>query len=378
MIQKIRYRLVYNKAHRLNKRGEGLIQIECQQGNRCRYVSTNTYVKPENWNGSVIIGTLNDYDRNYVLFLQVAQVEQIELEFIKRGIDVNLPMLIEAVQTNVAPSAKLRDFGMQMIQNGERKELTKRNYITLFNDIDKFRPNVLLTDIDYNWINAYDKHLHEIGVAHNTRVGRMRQLRAIMNEAKKRDFIHKDPFERFRIPSMKNKSGYITFEQLRKLEQMNLTGKQEIVRDAFLVGCYTGLRFSDIKTLRKEHFDKEWINKLMIKTQTIVNIPYTKLFDNKLSRIIEKYGNDIGNLTRQIGGNGETNRILRYALNKVKAERNITFHSSRHTFASLLGQKGVDLPTIQKLLGHKKITTTEIYREINKKTIINGITKKKK
>lgn len=150
------------------------------------------------------------------------------------------------------------------------------------------------------------------------------------------------------------------------------------MRDAFLVGCYTGLRFSDIKTLRKEHFDKEWINKLMIKTQTIVNIPYTKLFDNKLSRIIEKYGNDIGNLTRQIGGNGETNRILRYALNKVKAERNITFHSSRHTFATLLGQKGVDLPTIQKLLGHKKITTTEIYREINKKTIINGITKKKK
>ena len=53
----------------------------------------------------------------------------------------------------------------------------------------------------------------------------------------------------------------------------------------------------------------------------------------------------------------------------VGADAKITFHSSRHTFATLLGQQGVDLTIISKLLGHKKLQTTEIYREVDRSSI---------
>lgn len=375
MLQKIRYRLVFNRSQRFNKRGEGLIQVEASQGKRRRYFSTHTYVRPEEWKDGWITGTPNDNDRNFALRRFIWEIEQIELDYMKKGTEVSLTLLSEAVRTHVSPSAKLRDFGMAVIEESERKEMTKANYVTLFNDIDRFRFGTLLTDIDYSWIQAYDKHLRDIGVAHNTRVLREKLLRAIINEAKKRDVVSIDPFDRFRIQQLVSKKGYVTLDQLHKLERLRVSGKEEIVRDLFLIGCYTGLRFSDIKTLRQEHIKDGWLVKKMVKTGFIVEIPIDTLFKGNMLQIIDKYDGDIGNLTKQTKDNAYVNRVLREMLDKVGADAKVTFHSSRHTFATLLGQRGIDITVIQKLLGHQKLTTTQIYRETDRQSIINGVRK---
>ena len=59
-------------------------------------------------------------------------------------------------------------------------------------------------------------------------------------------------------------------------------------------------------------------------------------------------------------------------------DRKLTFHSSRHTFATHLGQSGVQLTTIQKLLGHQKLQTTQIYSEVDRKAITNDLKKGRK
>ena len=360
--EKLRYRLVWNHARRLNKRGEGLVEIEIQQGTRRRYLSTHTYLLPENWSNGWVVGTPDDNARNYALRRMMWEVEQVELEFLKHGQRVTLPLLLDSVKSNVNPAAKLRDFGLMMIEDGKRKELTKSNYRTLLNDIDRFRPNTYLTDIDYQWVMAYDRWLKSRSVAHNTRVGRLRMLRAIMNEAYRRDLVYQEPFKRIRIDQMEAHRGFLTLKQLHTLENIKLDGKEDRVRDLFLVGCYTGLRFSDIRTLRQDHIEGDWIHKTTIKTGTEVWIPYRQVFLGKLQSILQKYG-DIGRLTRQTPPNSETNRILRPLLDKLGCSNDITFHSSRHTFATILGQMGVPTGTIQRLLGHTTEKTTMIYNE---------------
>lgn len=375
MLEKIRYRLVFNRAGRLNKRGEGLIQVEASQGTRRRYFTTHTYVLPENWESGWIKGTANDSDRNFALRKFIWDIEQVELDFMKKGVEVSLPLLSDAVKTHISPSSKLRDFGMRVVEESGRKQLTKANYVTLFNDIDRFRFGALITDIDYSWITSYDKYLRDIGVAHNTRVMREKLLRAILNEAKKRDVISIDPFERFRIQQMVSKKGYVSLEQLHRLEKLRVSCKEEVVRDLFLVGCYTGLRFSDIKTLRQEHIKDGWLVKKMVKTGYVVELPIDTLFNGSMLQLIDKYGGDIGNLTKQTRDNAYVNKILRVMLDNVGADAKVTFHSSRHTFATLLGQRGIDITIIQKLLGHQKLTTTQIYRETDRRSIINGVKK---
>ena len=54
------------------------------------------------------------------------------------------------------------------------------------------------------------------------------------------------------------------------------------------------------------------------------------------------------------------------------------FHVLRHTFATHLGQSGVQLTTIQKLLGHQKLQTTQIYSEVDRKAITNDLKKGRK
>lgn len=377
MLQKIRYRLVFNRSGRLNSRGEGLIQIECSQCRRKVYFSTHCYVSPEKFNCGRVVG--NDADSlNYALYLMIQDVEKVELEYIKKGVDVNLTMLKDAVKTHISPAAKISDFGIEVVKQGDRKNLTIANYKTLLNNLEKFRKDALITDIDYQFIVAYDKWLRESGIMHNTRVSRLRLLRAILNEAKKRDLISFNPFERFRIQQMVSKKGYITSEQLAKLERLQLKGRDDVVKDAFLFGCYTGLRFSDITSLRQENIQDGWLVKKMLKTGSTVEIPLGELFGGKALAIIDKYHGNIGNLTKKIGSNQSVNKALRGLLDRIGADPKITFHSSRHTCATLLGQKGVDIAVVQKILGHTKMQTTEIYREVDRITIQNSLNKLKR
>jgi len=147
------------------------------------------------------------------------------------------------------------------------------------------------------------------------------------------------------------------------------------VRDAFLVGCYTGLRFSDITALRQTHINGGWLVIAMQKTKFTVEIPIGKLFDGKMMAMVEKYGGNIGRLTKKLGPNATVNKTLRGLLDAVGADAKITFHSSRHTFATLLGQQGVDITVVSKLLGHTKLQTTEIYREVNREGIEMALAK---
>ena len=373
LFRKIRYRLVCNRSGRLNRHGEALIEIECSQQGRRIYFTTHTYIAPDCFSHGAITGTDNAPGLNYTLYKMVRDVEAVELEYIKKGVDVSLPLLKDAVKANISPAARLSDFGPEVVNRSDRKNHTKLNYQTLLNNIDKFRRGVLVTDIDYNFITAYDKWLRDSGIAHNTRIGRLRLLRALLNEAKRRDIIDSNPFEKFHIQQMVSKKGYVTLEQLNALENLKLEGREDMVRDAFLVGCYTGLRFSDIISLRQEHISGGWLHKKMVKTGFTVDIPVGKLFSGKLLRIVEKYDGDIGNLTKEIGGNTAVNRTLRPLLDIVEADGKITFHGSRHTFATLLGQMGVGITTIQKMLGHQKLATTQIYEEVDRKTIENDI-----
>ncbi len=378
MLNKISYKLVFNRSRRLNQRGEGLIQIECCQQKRRIYFSTHVYVKPENFKHGSVIETPNADSLNYVLYQMIQEVELVELEYIKKGVEVHLPMLREAIRSHISPAAKLTEFGTQVVEQSERKNLTKLNYQTLLNNIEKFRKGTLITDIDYQFIVSYDKWLRESGIAHNTRISRLRLLRALLNEARKRDIVQTNPFDRFRIQQMVSKKGFLTIEQLHKLEKMPLKRYEDKVRDAFLIGCYTGLRFSDIVSLRNEHIAKGWLTKKMAKTGFIVEIPIAELFAGKMIQLIDKYDGNIERVTKALSNNSSVNKTLRNILDRLKVDPKITFHSSRHTFATHLGQSGVQMTTIQKLLGHQKLQTTQIYSEVDRKAITNDLKKGRK
>lgn len=370
--EKIRYRLVFNRSGRLNRKGEGLVQVECQQGSRRIYFSTKVYLEPLHWSNGMVVDHELASDLNVILRRMRIDIERVELDFMKRDVRVTLPMLREAVKSNTAPSARLTDFGRAVIEQSDRRDVTKANYRTLMNDIDKFRRGVRVDECDYAFVEKYDLYLKDCEVGHNTRVGRLRLLRAVLNEAVKRDMIARNPFDRYRVEGMTSRHGFLSDGDIGKLEKLgNLTTREAMVRDAFLFCCFTGLRWSDFKALRQENIKKGWIRLTMQKTGQAVAIPYAKLFEGRALRMLEKYGGDISGMNKNVPTNSQVNSTLKDLLRKacINTDFRVTFHTSRHTFASLLLEEGVPVTTVQRMLGHTKVQTTQIYAEVTERTI---------
>lgn len=374
MHTKMTFKLVFNKQGKLNKNGTGLIEIECRQGVKRKYFTTKTYVKKNQFvRGMVVNHELAD-DYNYYLFNLKLEYEKIELDYFRKGISITLDMLKSAVKEHSAPSAKLIDFGSEVVNSSSRKEHTKDSYKTLFNNLQKFKKDISLSDIDYNFIVKYNNWLKEQGIMHNTIVGRLRNLKAILNEAKRRKLITENPFDNFKIPSMTNKKGYLTRSDIKKLENVELTNKENKVRNAFLFAVYTGLRFSDIVTLKNENIVNKWLKKKMIKTEINIELPLEDLFDGKALELLNNY-KSVESFSKSIGANGTSNKILKEIARKAQLSKIPTFHMARHTFATILLEDGVPVTTVQKLLGHTKLTTTMIYSEVSENTIKKDIKK---
>ncbi len=368
VLNKIRYRLAFNRARRLNRQGEGLVQIEMEMQGRRRYLSTHVYVKPEQWSRGMVVNHPLQDELNLMLWQQRVEVERVELEYVRRGIQVSLWQLQDAIHRHLSPSARLMDFGRAMTQDSDRHQHTKQGYMTLLNSVERFRKGTLVTDVDYPFLQAYEQWMRGEKLAHNTIVSRLRLLRAVMGEAVRQEIVTKNPFDHFRIGMMQPKRGYVTQECLARLEQLQLVGRDAMVRDAFLFCCYTGLRFSDFISLRSHHIADGWIKKPMVKTGFTVEIPYTRLFQGKAQKIIDRY-HTIEGLSMNMSSNAATNVTIRRLMPLIRQEGNITFHSSRHTFATLLSQQGVSLEAIQQMLGHRSAQTTQIYREKNRLTL---------
>ena len=115
--------------------------------------------------------------------------------------------------------------------------------------------------------------------------------------------------------------------------------------------------------------------KRMQKTGHEVKVPVATLFGGKAQQLIDRYGG-IEGLTRRVECNATINRRLKVLFRMAGCDgQGFTFHTARHTFASLLLQQGVGMATIQRLLGHTQIQTTEIYAEVTQEVIEQDLLK---
>ncbi len=426
-MQKIRYRLIYNRRHILNKQGTALIQVEAKLNQRNIYLTTNVYVKPEHWNKdkSEVINHPQSVELNSMLFEYIIYLQGIELSFWRRGIQPTLALLRDAVKKKSPVNITFTEFARKSIMSADKSNSTKENLMSTVRLLDRFRPGLIFEDLSYTFLKEFEawlrnlgknqnttgKHLRQLrtltglifedlsytflkefeawlrnlGKNQNTTGKHLRQLRTLTNEAINDGYMPADayPFRKFKIKIQKAQKPFLTPDELGKLERLHLEDvRQQHILDAFLFCCYTGLRFSDFRTLTTSNIvpinRKKWLCVKMQKTNIEIKLPLELLFEGKVLDIIDKY--DSIEQMASIPINADTNKILVEIAEKSKIKKHFTFHTARHTCATLLIHQGVAITTVQKLLGHTSVKTTEIYSEVLSSTIVKDLkaVKKKK
>lgn len=378
-MEKIRYRLVYNRKKHLNKQGTALVQVEASLNQRKIYFKTNLYIKPEHWDKrtSQVIGHPQANDLNSMLFEFVLHLQGIELALWKRGVPATLSLLKDAMKKNRPINITFPIFAKEYVQHSDRRESTKENLFTTITVLQEFRPGLDFKDITYTFLKDFEVYLREKGNGINTVAKHLRQLRTLVNEAINQGYIHADayPFRKFKIKQEKGSHEFLTPDELKKLENLEVHDlKLRHVLDAFLFCCYVGLRFSDFCQLTPSNFirvnGKRWLHFKSIKTGIELRLPLHLLFEGKALAILDRYC-----ITEfaSLGSNSEVNKALSVITSMARIKKHVTYHTARHTCATLLIHQGVPITTVQKLLGHTSVKTTEIYSEILSSTILRDL-----
>ena len=378
-MDKIKYRLVYNRKKQLNKQGTALVQVEALLNQRKVYFRTNLYLKPEHWNSrnAQVDNHPQAHDLNSMLFEFVLHLQAIELSLWKRGIPVTLSLLKDAIKKDKPVNVTFPVFARIYVQESDRKRSTKENLLTTITVLQEFRPGLDFKDITYTFLKDFEVHLKEKGNSVNTVAKHMRQLRTLVNEAINQGYIPSDayPFRKFKIKQEKGRKEFLTPDELKRLENLDVDKKLRHVLDAFLFCCYTGLRFSDFCQLSPANFikvnGKRWLHFTSIKTGVELRLPLHLLFEGKALAVLERY--DIVTDFAKIGPNSEANKYLAQLAALARIRKHITYHTARHTCATLLVHQGVPITTVQKLLGHTSVRTTEVYSEVLSNTIIRDL-----
>jgi len=227
-------------------------------------------------------------------------------------------------------------------------------------------------DVTSNWLQKFIDYLND-EVSNNSAFTYFNKVNAALNQAVKQKIILENPAKYIDRPKKEeNEMVYLTEKEIQEIIDTDFFDND--VKNAFLFGCYTGLRFSDIKNLKWQNITDNGIQIRQTKTKSTVYIP---LNDNA-NQILKSQKSDNEFVFNLSDFNSSSNRTLRKLIKLTTIEKEVSFHSARHTFATLLITYGVNIYTVSKLLGHKDISSTLVYAKVvneEKEKAVNSIPK---
>lgn len=385
-MNKIIYNLVYNRKKCLNKKGMALVQVEAYLGRKKKYFSTKVYLKPEQWdNKKLIVKNHPNADAlNRLIYEFVATIEKKELELWQQGKRISLELLKNALTTQENNSSFI-SFFRQEVMNSSLKDSTKRNHLSTLILLQEFKKDIVFSDLTFEFISSFEYFLQLKGYHINTIAKHMKHLKRHVNIAINKEYIEiqKYAFRKYKIKTIENKHTHLVPEELERLENLILSDRYVKLQkslDAFLFCCYAGMRYSDFINLSSENIvdinQETWLIYKSVKTGTEVRLPLYLLFSGKGIAILNKYRDNLEDFFH-LRDNSNVNKDLIIITRLAGLSKRISFHVARHTNATLLIYNGINITTVQKLLGHKSVKTTQVYTNVMDMTIIHDLEKMK-
>lgn len=384
-MNKISYSLVYNRKKQLNKKGMALIQVEAYLNRKKMYFSTKIYLKPDQWDAKrrMVKNHPNADGLNRMLYEFIAAIEQKELGLWQQRKEISLELLKDLIDKPIGNEYSFLAFFRDEINNSSLKDSTKQNHLSTLELLQEYKKDLAFADLTFEFVSSFDNYLQTKGYHLNTIAKHMKHLKRYVNVAINKEYmdIQKYAFRKYKIKSVEGRHTHLSPEELLKMEKLQLKGrflKLEKSKDAFLFCCYAGLRYSDFINLTAanviEYHQETWLIYKSVKTGIEVRLPLYLLFEGKGLIILERYKNDLNDFFK-LKNNSNVNKDLNTLAKLAEIDKRISFHTARHTNATLLIYGGANITTVQKLLGHKSVKTTQVYANIMDITVVRDLEK---
>ncbi|GAB3341499.1 site-specific integrase [Larkinella ripae] len=386
------YKIIARKD-KANGKGENPLYIRITENRKSSYKALGIYVSQQLWDEERQIVKPkfpNSARVNNFLTVELGKVQGKAIEMMSADEDISARKIMTALDKKTSLSFKkyFSDYLEQLDREGKTGTYDKA--WATFSKFNKYirERDFTFNDIDAGFLRSYERYLRdELGNGVNTIHSNLKIFRMLFNKAFREEVItaSQNPFIRFKLRTERTQKEFIDEEELNRLEKLEIP-KQFMLnhhRWMYIFACHAGgLRISDILQLRWRNFNGTHLTVKMHKTKELVSIklPDRALQILKMYQAInqEKSENfifpvldnnvdyeDPRNLFRALSSaTAYANKNLKILADKAGIEKSISFHTSRHTFATRALRKGAPIQNVSKLLGHTNLKTTQIYAKI--------------
>lgn len=249
---------------------------------------------------------------------------------------------------------------------------TRMEYVTTYSYIRKYesltKKKLTFADIDQEFIAAFVAFLQTLNKATNTIAHKVICVKAVMRAAVERGKTANEKWKYYRNSTEQTDSVALSEDELKRIHDYDFSDKPRLerVRDLFLAGCWTGLRFSDVTRIRKENISDGFIDITQSKTYGRVVIPLHPVF----REIWTKYGGElpsnisnqkfnvyIKEVCREVGINERVLKSItrggKLVTTSYEKWQLVTSHTARRSFATNLYRSGFPAISIMQITGHK-------------------------
>lgn len=324
---------------------------------------------------------------NEYLYQLRNKVFQKEIELMEKGFMITANLLKEAVNDHVEAVnqktlmevfndyQKMRKplIGKKISKDTYDDNALSGRYIKEFMEQKCHRKDIHLQEIKIGFIQGFHTFLlTEKNNRQNSCAKHLKFLKQLMNIAVANGYVQFNPLNIYKVEHEPVEIDFLDINELHKIINFETPIKRfERTRDAFLFGCFTGLAYIDIKTLRQEHLETDengriWIKKKRVKTDVLSRIPLLPM----AKLLLEKYKDWEDDMIMPIQDATDVNENLKDIATLCGINKRVTFHTSRHTFASTVTlANNISLEVISKMMGHTNTRMTSRYAKLVDKAI---------
>ncbi len=264
---------------------------------------------------------------------------------------------------------------------GKQSNSNWGNWLSALQHMLKYDPHLKkrkFSEIDSRWVQGFREYLENEACAwgcdfrqrikdhplsRNSKLSYFNKLRACINQALEERIISNNPM--LGIEGFEPEEGrrmYLTIDEVRLLA--NTQCPYPNIRRAFLFSCLTGLRRSDIVKLTwGEVQEQSGFTRIIFKQKKTGGQEYLDI-SPQAAELMGKRGRADEHVFTDIHSPDCTNETIRLWVARAGIQKDITFHCGRHTFAVMMLDLGTDIYTVSKLLGHRSLSTTQIYAKV--------------
>jgi integrase/recombinase XerD len=245
------------------------------------------------------------------------------------------------------------------LQEKSTELTTYKVYDQTLKKLRDFKPLILFADLNLELVQKFDAYLKKNGLGINTRWKHHKNLKKFIKLAEK-EYLITNPYNEFKVARAPGNITFLEEPELKKLfdlyDSKELPAHFQEVLARFLFSCFTGLRISDSNVISEDNIINDQLIFTPHKSRRYGKILKIHLNQTALSFVNTRIGKSFHVITDQ-----RTNEYLKTIVAGVGIRKRVTFHVSRHTFATQFLLQGGKIEVLQKLLGHSKIETTMVY-----------------